>query len=94
MSLIQEPISARFTFRPERAAEFIAEGELPNGDVYQPNVTQLEYESVEDVMIDVNSFSDALENAIAVVNGRVICLTGEVYDHKTHEDISDDTEED
>ena len=61
-----DPIVARFTFAPDRAAEFIEqEGQL---------VTQLEFDSIDEVMECVEQFSDAITDAFAFINGRVVDL--------------------
>lgn len=66
-SFTEELIIARFTFRPERAAEFLEEpGRL---------VSQIEFESVEAIMDAVTEFGDAIVDANAIVNGKVINLT-------------------
>ena len=81
-SFTEALITARFTFRPERAAEFLAEpGRL---------VTQIECETLDEIIEYTHQFDDALENAVAIVNGRVVCLTGEVYDAETSEDIDEE----
>lgn len=65
-SFTEELITARFTFRPERAGEFLEEpGRL---------VTQMEFETVDEVMEIVNQFSDALVDCNAIINGQVISL--------------------
>lgn len=61
-----EPIVARFTFLPERAAEFLDEGRL---------VTQIDCDDIEEVMEYATQFQDALVDASAIVNGRVINLS-------------------
>ena len=65
-SFTEELISARFTFRPERAAEFLEEpGRL---------VTQMEFETVDEVMEIIRQFDDALVDVNAIINGQVINL--------------------
>ena len=66
MNFTQEPIVARFTFLPERASEFLDEGRL---------VTQIDCDSIEEVMEYVTQFNDALVDANAIVNGQVVNLT-------------------
>lgn len=66
MNFTQEPIVARFTFLPERASEFLDEGRL---------VTQIDCDSIEEVMEYATQFSDALVDANAIVNGQVVNLT-------------------
>lgn len=65
-SFTEELITARFTFRPDRAAEFLDEpGRL---------VTQMDFETVDEVMEVVNQFQDALVDVNAIINGRVVNL--------------------
>ena len=65
-SFTEEMITARFTFRPERAGEFLDEpGRL---------VTQMEFETVDEVMEVVHQFSDALVDVNAIINGKVVSL--------------------
>ena len=69
-----DPVFARFTFKPERAGEFLEEGRL---------VTQIECDSIDEVMAYVNEFNDALLDCNALINGREINLSdyqGEVED--------------
>jgi len=61
-----DPIVARFTFIPERAAEFLDEGRL---------VTQIDCDDIEEVMEYVTQFQDALLDASAIVNGQVVNLS-------------------
>jgi len=62
----EELISARFTFRPERAAEFLEEpGRL---------ITQMEFETVDEIMEVIQQFDDALVDVNAIINGQVINL--------------------
>ena len=77
-SFTQEQIAARYTFIPERAAEFLEDGQT---------VTQIECDSLDEVLDYAREFEDALENAIALVGSKVVCLTGEVYDTVKEEDI-------
>jgi len=61
-----EMITARFTFRPERAGEFLDEpGRL---------VTQMEFETVDEIMEVVHQFDDALVDVNAIINGKVVNL--------------------
>ena len=64
--LIPDPIVARFTFSSDRAAEFLDEGRL---------VTQIDCDSIEEVMEYVTQFGDAIIDANAIVNGKVINLS-------------------
>ena len=62
----EELITARFTFRPDRAAEFLDEpGRL---------VTQMEFESVDEIMEIIHQFDDALVDVNAIINGQVVNL--------------------
>ena len=62
-----EQIIARFTFKPDRAAEFLFdEGQI---------VSELQVDSIDEVMDYVLQFDDALTDASAIVNGQVISLT-------------------
>jgi len=62
-----EQIIARFTFKPDRAQEFLFdEGQL---------VSELQVDSIDEVMDFVLQFDDALTDASAIVNGQVISLT-------------------
>lgn len=61
-----DPIVARFTFLPDRAAEFLDEGRL---------VTQIDCDDIEEVMEYVTQFHDALSDASAIVNGKVVHLS-------------------
>ena len=89
----EELISARFTFLPERAEEFLAEKDENDNWVYTGQlVTQMEFETIDEVMAYARQFDDALENAIAVIGKRVVCLSGEVYNSKTNEDIEDEVD--
>jgi len=62
-----EQIIARFTFKPDRAQEFLFdEGQL---------VSELQVDSIDEVMDYVLQFDDALTDASAIVNGQVVSLT-------------------
>lgn len=62
-----EQIIARFTFKHDRAAEFLFdEGQL---------VSELQVDTIDEVMDYVLQFDDALIDASAIVNGQVISLT-------------------
>ena len=63
---IADPITARFTFKADRAAEFLDEGRL---------VTQIECDDIEEVMEYVVQFDDALVDCSAIVNGQVVSLS-------------------
>lgn len=65
-SFTDEMITARFTFRPERAGEFLEEpGRL---------VTQMEFDTVDEIMEVVHQFDDALVDVNAIINGKVVNL--------------------
>jgi hypothetical protein len=66
MSESETPIIARFSFKPERAGEFL-EG--------TQTITQLEIDSIDEVMDYVVQFDDALIDACAIVNGQVVSLS-------------------
>ena len=66
MNQTQDPIVARFTFTPERAGEFLDEGRL---------VTQIDCDSIDEVMAYVTQFGDAITDANAIINGRVVNLS-------------------
>ena len=66
-SFTEELITARFTFRPERASEFLDEpGRL---------VTQMEFGTVDEIMEVVHQFDDALVDVNAIINGKIVSLT-------------------
>ena len=67
-------IVARFQFNPTRAHEFLDTIDH-NGDEYQPTVTELQVEDVEEVMDYVRQFADALIDCNAIINGKVINLS-------------------
>lgn len=65
-SFTEEMITARFTFRPERAGEFLEEpGRL---------VTQMEFETIDEIMEIIRQFDDALTDVNAIINGQVVNL--------------------
>ena len=65
-SFTEELISARFTFHPDRAGEFLEEeGRL---------VTQMEFSTVEEIMEIIHQFDDALVDVNAIINGQVVNL--------------------
>ena len=61
-----DPIVARFTFAPDRAGEFLEEGQL---------VTQIDCVDIDEVMDYVTQFDDALTDASAIINGQVVSLS-------------------
>lgn len=69
--LIPDPIVARFTFSAERAAEFLDEGRL---------VTQIDCDSIEEVIEYCTQFGDAITDANAIVNGKVVNLSDFPYE--------------
>lgn len=66
MNSTQDPIVARFTFTPDRASEFLDEGRL---------VTQIDCDTIDEVMEYVTQFGDAISDANAIINGRVVNLS-------------------
>ena len=75
-SFTEEMISARFTFLPERAEEFLASKDEDGNWVYTGQlVTQMDFESIEEVMEAVNGFRDALVDVNAIINGQVVNLS-------------------
>ena len=61
-----DPIIARFTLKPERAADFLDDGRL---------VTQIDCVTIEEVMEYTLEFADAITDASAIVNGKVVNLS-------------------
>ena len=61
-----DPIVARFTFAPDRAGEFLDEGQL---------VTQIDCIDIDEVMEYVTQFESALTDASAIINGKVVNLS-------------------
>lgn len=66
MHQLSDPIVARFTFAPDRAGEFLEDGQL---------VTQIDCVDIDEVMEYVTQFQSALTDASAIVNGQVINLS-------------------
>lgn len=62
-----ETIIARFTFKADRAAEFLFDEDQL--------VSELQVDTIDEVMDFVFQFDDALADASAIVNGQVISLT-------------------
>jgi len=67
-------IVARFNFKRSRASEFIEGIEL-DGKEFQPTVTELQVEDIEEVMDYVRQFDDALLDCNAIINGKVVNLS-------------------
>jgi hypothetical protein len=67
-------IVARFNFKQSRASEFLDIVEL-DGKEFQPTVTELQVEDIEEVMDYVDQFNDALLDCNAIVDGKVINLS-------------------
>lgn len=67
-------IVARFNFKQSRASEFLDIVEL-DGKEFQPTVTELQVEDVEEVMDYVRQFDDALLDCNAIINGKVVNLS-------------------
>ena len=61
-----DPIVARFSFTVDRASEFLDDGQL---------VTQIDCESIDEVMEYLHQFGDAVTDCSAIVNGQVINLS-------------------
>ena len=59
-------IITRFTFLPERAAEFSDEGR---------EVVEMALDSIEEVQEFTDQFKDALLDVTAIINGQVISLS-------------------
>jgi len=66
MHQLSDPIIARFTFTIDRAGEFLDDGRL---------VTQIDCETIEEVMEYLTQFGDAIVDCNAIVNGQVVNLT-------------------
>ena len=66
MNQATDPIVARFTFSVDRADEFLEDGQL---------VTQIDCESIEEVMEYLTQFGDAILDCSAIVNGQVVNLS-------------------
>ena len=67
-------IVARFNFKQSRANEFLDVVEL-DGKEFQPTVSELQVEDVEEVMEFVRQFDDALLDCNAIINGKVVNLS-------------------
>ena len=64
-----EPIVARFVFLPDRAGEFLfEEGQL---------VTEVQVDTIEEVMEYSYQFNDALEDAVVYMHAGINPKTGE-----------------
>ena len=68
------PIIARFQFNPDLAHEFLDVIDY-DGDQYQPTVTEIQVDDIEEVMDYVRQFENALIDCNAIVNGKVINLS-------------------
>lgn len=67
-------IVARFNFKQSRASEFLDVIDL-DGKEFQPTVTELQVEDIEEVMDYVRQFDDALLDCNAIINGKVVNLS-------------------
>lgn len=67
-------IIARFNFEPTRASEFLEAVDL-DGKEFQPTVTELQVDDIEEVMDYVRQFDDALIDCNAIINGKVVNLS-------------------
>ena len=75
-SFTEELITARFTFRPERAEEFLADKDESGDLVYNGQlVTQMEFFTVDEIMEIIQQFDSALVDVNAIINGQVVNLT-------------------
>lgn len=63
---LQEMVIARFTFKPERAHEFSADGNI---------IVEQMLESVDEVVLFCDEFGDAIEDVSCIVNGKVVSLS-------------------
>ena len=63
---MNDAIITRFTFLPERAAEFSDEGR---------EVVEMALDSIEEIQEFTEQFKDALLDVTAIVNGQVISLS-------------------
>ena len=68
------PICVRWSFLPERAAEFIEPISI-DGKEFQPTISQQEYDSIDEVMEILYGFESAILDASALINGKVINLS-------------------
>lgn len=59
------PVVARFTFHADRAAEFLEDGRL---------VTQIDCDSIEEVMEYLTQFDSAIADCNVIVNGKTVNL--------------------
>ena len=63
---MNDVIITRFTFLPERAAEFSDEGR---------EVVEMALDSIEEIQEFTEQFKDALLDVTAIINGQVISLS-------------------
>ena len=63
---VQKPFIARFTFKPSRAEDFLEVGQL---------VTQLEFDTLDEVLECVDNFSDAIEDCNLMCDGVPVDLS-------------------
>lgn len=63
----KQPIIARFQFKPNRAEEFAIKSEF----------TELQFDTVEEVMELCEEFRAALVDVTANINGRIINLSSQ-----------------
>lgn len=62
----QTAVVARYTFRPERAAEFSEDGR---------QIVEMAFEDADEIYEFAVEFRDALEDVTVLVNGQVISLS-------------------
>jgi hypothetical protein len=62
-------ILARFEFKPEYAADFIASKDG------KQTIIQREYDDVQDLIEDIKSFEYAIKDCLAVVDGKMLLLS-------------------
>ena len=63
---MNEIVITRFTFYPDRAAEFSEDGR---------QVVEMALDSIEEVKEYAEQFADALSDVCAIVNGQVVSLS-------------------
>ena len=60
------PMVARFTFKPDRASDFLEDGQL---------VTQIEVDTVDEIINYCKEFRDAIVDCNAIINGKAVNLS-------------------
>lgn len=69
MSPRKQMIVARFEFKPEHAASFVADAHKGQ------NVVEVMFESVQSMIATMKEFEDYLVDCLAIVNGQVLSLS-------------------